>query len=129
MTKLLLQVFTISLLLIQTSAFAEVQKPNLHFYFDPSVSFNPDIPTPETVLGYQVGEWHVRHDQLVEYMYTLAQSSDRVAIEKIGVTHEQRPLLLVTFASPQNLKRLPEIQQNQQSLNTKENPNVIWMGY
>ncbi len=129
MTKLLLQVFTISLLLIQTSAFAEVQKPNLHFYFDPSVSFNPDIPTPETVLGYQVGEWHVRHDQLVEYMYTLAQSSDRVAIEKIGVTHEQRPLLLVTFASPQNLQRLPEIQQNQQSLNTKENPNVIWMGY
>jgi hypothetical protein len=46
---------------------------SLDFYFGPDEQFDPNIPTPGSVLGYQVGDWHVRHDQLVNYMMLLAQ--------------------------------------------------------
>jgi len=104
-------------------------KPNLHFYFD-NIEFDADIPTPDTVLGYQVGEWHVRHDQLVEYMYTLARSSNRVNVEQIGVTYEQRPLLLVSFSAPENIANLATIKQQRQEIaSNQKQPNIIWMGY
>ena len=54
------------------------------YYFQQKVQFDPTIPKPEEVLGYQVGQWHVRHDQLVQYMRVLAEKSPRVSIETIG---------------------------------------------
>ena len=40
-------------------------------YLPKTVTYDPAIPTPESVLGARLGEWHVRHDQLVNYMYML----------------------------------------------------------
>ena len=73
------------------------KEPRLLFW--PDEQFDPNIPTPESVLGYQVGDWHVRYDQLVNYMMLLAEKSDRINIEVMGYSHEQRPLLLLTIAS------------------------------
>ena len=73
------------------------------------VQHDPAIPTPKSVLGYEVGEWHVRHDQLVQYMYALAEASARVEILETGRTYEQRPLLLLTISSPENLARIEEL--------------------
>ena len=50
----------------------------------------PNIPQPKEILGYEVGSWHVSHDQLVNYMYRLAASSDRISIENRGRTYEDR---------------------------------------
>ncbi|TMP74903.1 hypothetical protein CWC05_22075, partial [Pseudoalteromonas ruthenica] len=55
--------------------FTVVAKP-LNYYFSEDVQFDPTIPTPSDVLGYEVGQWHVRHDQLVQYMRVLADKSD-----------------------------------------------------
>ena len=51
-------IITILTMLVSVSALA---KP-LSYYFEQDVKFDPSIPTPEQVLGYEVGEWHVRHD-------------------------------------------------------------------
>ena len=81
------------------------------YYFQQNVQFDPAIPKPEEVLGYQVGQWHVRHDQLVQYMRVLAEKSPRVSIETIGFSHEQRPLLLLKFSNPENIAQLDQLRE------------------
>ncbi len=69
-------------------------------YLPDTVAYNPAIPTPESVRGANLGEWHVRHDQVVNYMKLLAEKSERITIEETGRTHENRPLLLMTITAP-----------------------------
>ncbi|MEQ8767773.1 MAG: M14 family metallopeptidase [Planctomycetota bacterium] len=119
--------------LTATSAFAE----DLTDYLPSDVTYDPSIPVPKSVLGFEVGEWHVRHDLLVEYMKTVAASSDRMRIEETGRTHEQRPLVMLTVSSPANLARLDDIRRRHRELSEGATempsveglPAVIWMGY
>lgn len=78
-------------------------------YLPAGTSHDPAVPTPASVLGWELGTWHVRHDHLVHYMAALAERSPRVELSIQGHTHEQRPLLLLTISSPANLERLEEI--------------------
>lgn len=108
-------------------------------YFLPAdISYNENIPTPSSVLGYEVGEWHVSHDQLQFYMRTLAAASDRIKLEEIGRTYENRPLLNLIFTSPDNHKNLEEIRErhlqdanpNQSNrIAASEAPLVLYTGY
>ena len=107
-------------------------------YFLPEGTFNPDIPTPKEVLGYEVGEWHVSHDQLLLYMRTLAAASERITLQQIGKSYEGRPLIHLIFTAPDNHAQLEEIRlehlklsdpAQSQDLNTSEMPGVVWMGY
>ncbi|MDU0112157.1 M14 family metallopeptidase [Psychrosphaera aquimarina] len=110
---------TISLIL---SVFAATAV-ELNFYL-PKEKLNENIPTPESVLGYQVGDWHVRHDQLVMYFKVLAQHSDRVSLKVIGKSHEQRELLQVTITSSANHNKLDSIQQQHIArLSSSKKPN------
>ena len=96
--RLVITIFTLLL------SFASVAQP-LSYYFEDNVKFDPSIPTPKEVLGYEVGEWHVRHDQLVRYMEVLAEKSDRINFEVIGRTHEHRPLVMLTITAADNWQR------------------------
>lgn len=107
-------------------------------YFLPEGSYNPEIPTPKEVLGYEVGEWHVSHDQLLIYMRRLANASDRISLQLIGKSYEGRSLIHLIFTSPENHGRLEEIRQEHLTLadptqspdlNTSEMPGVVWLGY
>ena len=110
---------------------------DLRFYLGDGETWNPDIPKPQSVLGYTVGQWHVRHDQLTAYMHKLAESSDRVVIQEIGKTHEQRSLLHLTISSPENLANLDEILARHRAVMvdgdaavaTDDLPIVVWLGY
>ena len=113
-------------------------QPDLTYYFPDDISFNPDIPTPSEIIGFEVGEQHVSHDQLVKYMYLLAESSDRVRIERYGWTYEHRPLLLLTISSPENLANIEHIRTDHLKLSDPETagdlkidemPSVLWLGY
>lgn len=101
------------LFIIPVSALCQVE---LDYYLPSSVEFNPEIPTPEEVIGHQVGEWHVTHDKLVSYMYAVAEASDRVTIEEYARTYEDRPLLILTITSPENHSQIDQIKQNQLAL-------------
>lgn len=104
-------------------------------YLPDDIRYDNRIPTPAEVLGAPVGEWHVRHDQLVQYMRVLADKSDRVTLTETGRTHENRPLLLLTITSPSNQQNISQIQQqHMQTISSgrkapADAPLVIWMGY
>ncbi|MFT7464182.1 MAG: hypothetical protein ACI9EF_002531, partial [Pseudohongiellaceae bacterium] len=111
------------------------QTADLAYYLPSDVSYNPDIPTPESVLGYQVGEWHVRHDQLVRYLEVLAEASDRLSLKVVGKTWEQRPLLQAVFTSADNQSELETLRRthvnavNRGDAPAADRPVVVWMGY
>lgn len=87
---------------------------------------DPAIPAPESVLGWDVGDWHVSHDKLVQYMEALAASSPRVSLKVIGYTHEQRPLLQLVITSPENQQALDSLRQQHLE---GSGPLVVWLGY
>ncbi|MBK9339054.1 MAG: zinc carboxypeptidase [Lewinellaceae bacterium] len=104
----------------------------------PAIQYNPAIPTPAQYLGYEVGEWHVSHDQLVGYMRELDRLSDRIILQEYGRTHEHRPLLCLTVTAPENHARLDEIRGQRRrladpaasaGLNPGDYPAVAYMGY
>jgi len=98
------------------------QQIDLSYYLPKDVTYNQSIPTPKSVIGHEVGEWHITHDKLVEYMKALAASSDRISIETRGTTYEGRPLLLLTITSPKNHQNLEAIRK--QHIALSENPNM-----
>ncbi len=113
-------------------------QPLTRTYYLPDIAYDKAIPTPEEVLGYVPGQWHVSHDQLVYYMRTLAAASDRIAIEETGRTYEGRPLLLLTITSPENHRRLEALRlehlqltdaERARHLATDRMPVVVYQGF
>ncbi|MFC3880022.1 M14 family metallopeptidase [Algoriphagus namhaensis] len=109
---------------------------DLSYYLPQGYTYNPSVPTPEQVLGYQVGEWHVTHDQLVIYMKAVAEASDRVKFEETGRTYEKRPQTLLTISAPSNLAKIDQIKADRKklrdpnaSIDTENMPVVMFMGY
>jgi hypothetical protein len=108
---------------------------DLSYYLSQDITYDQSIPTPESVIGHQVGEWHITHDKLVYYMQTLAKASNRISIENRGTTFEDRPLLLLTITSPENQKNLESIRQDHiastenNTVNTSDMPIVVYQGF
>ena len=121
--------FIASLVLISTQLFALTDKA----YLPADTQYLKGIPTPTDILGTPVGEWHVRHDQLVTYMRAVAASSERVSLVETGRTYENRPLLLLAFTSAENQKKLGEIQTSHSANLGRKTPDntplILWMGY
>ena len=106
----------------------------LAWYLPSGVTYDTNFPTPEDVLGWSVGTWHVRHDQLVSWFETVEEASPRVSLETYGHTHEDRPLLLATITSPANHARIEEIRKAHveavlEGREDHEGPAIVWMGY
>jgi hypothetical protein len=110
---------------------------DLSYHLPQNVEYNQNIPTPESVLGHQVGEWHVTHDKLLEYMKALSQTSTRITFENRGKTFEGRPLILLTITSPENQQNIENIRLNHlklmeadsDNLNIESMPLVVYKGF
>ena len=109
---------------------------HLSYYFGDNTNFDESIPKPSEIIGHEVGEWHVTHDKLVQYMYAVAEASDRVLIEETGKTYENRPLLILKVSSNKNIKVLEKIQKKHieisggKKMNEFDNmPAVVYQGY
>ena len=124
-------------LFLSFNLLAQDYSVDLDYYLPTDVSYNKNIPTPKSIVGHEVGEWHITHDKLVQYMYTLANTSDRITIEDRGETFEGRPLLLLTITSPNNHKNIDQIRKAHLSLtdasnnnsNLNEMPAVVYQGF
>lgn len=110
---------------------------DMSYYMPEGSKFDPAIPTPQSVIGHEVGEWHVSHDKLVNYMYALDRASDRVTLEVTGHTYEGRQLLILTITSPKNQQNIENIRQQHlqlsdpaksASLDVKTMPVVFYLG-
>ena len=125
----------LTFLFLSVSFSINSQEINLNYYIPSNQNYNDKIPTPKEVIGHQVGEWHITHDKLVEYMKALAKSSDRITLEDRGKTFEGRPLLLLTITSPNNHSRIDEIRQrhidgtNDSSLDITNDPIIVYQGF
>jgi len=112
---------------------------DLNYYLPANVSFNPAIPKPKDIIYHEVGEFHVTHDRLVNYMKAIAAAApDRVKLETMGFTFERRPQVLLIITSPKNQQRLEEIRQQHlllsdptksASVNIDKMPIVVWIGH
>lgn len=132
MKKLLL---LLSLFSIHYSLIAQ----DLKYYLPDSVTYNPAIPKPKDIIYHEVGEWHVTHDRLVNYMKAVAAAApDRIKLETMGLTYENRPQVLLIITSPKNHQRLEEIRQQHiklsdpaqsASVNIDDMPIVVWIGH
>lgn len=110
----------------------------LTYYLPQNTTYNANIPTPESVIGHNVGEWHVTHDKLASYMEALSKVSNRITIEDRGKTFEGRPLILLTVTSPENIKNIENIRSNHVELtesgsslqlNVESMPLVVYQGF
>src|SRR5687767_5230393 len=110
----------------------------LSYYLPDSVTYNPAIPKPKDIIYHEVGEWHVTHDRLVNYMRAIAAAAPgRIKFETMGLTYESRPQVLLIITSPANHQRLEEIRQQHlllsdpaksASVNVDNMPVVVYIG-
>ncbi|WP_109438017.1 M14 family metallopeptidase [Aquimarina sp. AU119] len=129
-------IFTIFFAITSISSFSQ-NDISLAYYLPKNTTYNPEIPTPQSVLGYVPGKWHVTHDKLVSYMKALAKASPRITIEDRGSTFEDRPILLLTITSQQNHQNLQEIQKKHiqltengsEGLNLENLPAIVYQGF
>lgn len=94
------------------------------------------VPAPSETLGFELGQWHARHDQIEQYFRELALKAPELSqFEVIGRTHEQRPLVQLTISSAANMAKLEHIRQQHlagiadPSQAGTDLPLVIWLGY
>jgi len=110
---------------------------DLSYYLDLNHPYNDKIPKPKELLGFEVGQWHISHDKLVNYLYKISELSDRVQIENRGQTYEGRPILLLKITSPENHKKLDLIRKNHikltevnsEKIDLKNIPLVVYQGF
>ncbi|WP_025666011.1 M14 family metallopeptidase [Aquimarina megaterium] len=129
-------IFTVFFALLNFVSFSQ-DDLSLEYYLPKNVTYNPDIPTPQSVLGYVPGKWHVTHDKLVNYMQVLAKASSRITIEDRGKTFEDRPILLLTITSEKNHQNLQEIQKKHVELtqngstaiHIEDLPAIVYQGF
>jgi hypothetical protein len=124
-----------AIIFITTSTSAQ----DLSYYLPDSITYNPSIPKPKDIIFHEVGEWHVTHDRLVNYMKAIAAAApERVKLETMGFTYESRPQVLLIITSPKNHQRLEQIRQQHiqlsdparsASLNTDNMPIVVYIGH
>lgn len=116
-----------------------VSAQELNYYLPDSVQYNSAVPKPKEVIYHNVGEYHITHDRLVNYMQTLAKAApDRIKLENIGFTYEGRPQVLLIVTSPKNHQNLEAIRQQHvqltdpsksASLQTTDMPVVLYIGH
>ncbi len=131
-----------------TSAQSAIQEPgtiieasDLNFDYYGGLILDTNIPTPESILGFPIGEHFIRHADTLRYLDALAAASPRVKIERYGQSHQRRDLAIVTISSPENLARLDDILTDNRKLadkNTTEaeanaiierNPAIAWFSF
>ncbi|HEY7509631.1 MAG TPA: M14 metallopeptidase family protein, partial [Vicinamibacteria bacterium] len=79
----------------------------------PALAPAQGAPSPESVIGFRVGEDRKLADwtQIVQYFRALDAASPRVLVEDVGQTTEGRPFLVATITSEANMARLDELRR------------------
>ncbi|MFT3936200.1 MAG: M14 family zinc carboxypeptidase [Chitinophagaceae bacterium] len=112
------------LLLVATLVSASFIYAQSNYYFPKATKLDASIPTPESFLGYAIGTHYTRHDQIVAYFRELQRVSNRVHVQSIGKTYEEREQIIVTFTSPENYSRLEDIRKEHLTLVDPSKPLI-----
>jgi hypothetical protein len=98
-------------------------------------------PSFRDATGHAFGERITLHHEMARYLQRLAETSDRVRIERVGESWERRPFWVAIVTSPENHARLEEIRAGALRLAdprgggasaderlVPELPAVVWLG-
>ena len=127
----------LSFLFILNSCFVIYSQVDKDYFLPANEKYNDSIPKPNEILGFNVGDWHINHDKLIDYLTKLSESSKKIKIENRGYTYENRPLVLLTITSEKNHSRLEELRKNHINIlnkslsqnNLKKVPAVVYQGF
>ncbi|MGQ0715540.1 MAG: M14 metallopeptidase family protein [Gemmatimonadaceae bacterium] len=109
--------------------------------FSTGGGYDPAIPTPESILGYEVGERFTPHHMLMRYLDRLAATSRRVKVDTVAHTFEGRPVVMVIVTSEANQGRIEQIRADAARLATLSGsasdldavaarlPAISWLGF
>ncbi|MBC7896093.1 MAG: hypothetical protein H7066_11830, partial [Cytophagaceae bacterium] len=81
-----------------------------HSYSESGNTYDPRVPTPRAVLGYEIGERFTTHRALLRYIELVAAATRRVKVDTVARTFEGREMLRLTITSEANMTRLAERQ-------------------
>ncbi len=100
------------------------------------------VPSPQSVLGYSLGERFTSHAQILAYLDALDAASERLVRIDYGKTAEGRPLRLYAFSSAANLAQLDELRRRNLRLADPEGlppkvvdemkrsqPAIVWLAF
>ena len=73
-------------------------------------NYDGSVTTPESILGFPVGQRIAEPDQIEEAVKIWSEQSDRIKVVEYARSHEGRPLFAVFISSPSNLARLDDIE-------------------
>jgi hypothetical protein len=125
----------IILIFLSLSSFSQVK---LSYYLPEKPEYDKSVPAPGQFFGFEIGEWHLSHDKLLNYMLELARISDRAIWEEYGRSYEDRPLGQLIISSPDNIRNLEKLRLDHISLcdpsvsgkaDIKKMPLFIKLGY
>ena len=90
------------------------------YFFPGKGPFDENIPSPQEFLGYEIGDFHTRHDRIVAYFKELARVSEKVNVHEIVKTYEQRAMIVANINSSENYSTLENIRQEHLHLTNPE---------
>lgn len=122
------------------SIFAQ-EEPKFDFYS--RGSYRTEVPRPQSILRFDVGDHHTTYAQMEQVVYSIEKAaSDRVKIYDIGLTNENRMQHIVAISSPENMARIDQIRANVARLSdprstspseaaqiAENTPAIAWMAY
>ena len=104
----------------------------------PVGKYSSSVPKPFVNLGFEAASRHITSAEVVRYIKSVDDASDRVQSGIYGETHDGRQLPYAVVSSPKNLARLDEIiQQNRKNVfdagsvsdaDLQKMPLVMWFG-
>jgi len=130
------------LVCLVASAFVFAQSEE-KFDFYARGDYRPNVPRPQSILRYDVGDFHTTYAQMEQVITAIAAAApDRVKIYDIGLTNEHRMQHLVAISAPENIARIDEIRANVARLAdprktsaadaqaiAQNSPAIAWMAY
>ncbi|MEJ7708298.1 MAG: M14 family zinc carboxypeptidase [Pyrinomonadaceae bacterium] len=142
----LLALLILTQIAITTSALAARQQQGREeppFDFYTRGPYRESVPRPQSLLRFEVGDFHTNYSQMERVIEKIAQAApDRVRITDIGETNEHRMMHLLAISSPENMQRLEQLRTNVARLadprgtSTSEAqglisdaPVVVWLNY
>ena len=89
---------------------ANAPRDDAHFSFYDRGPYRPQVPRPESLLGYQIGESNTQYGAQERVLLAIADAAkDRVRVEEFTTTYERRAMRLYIVSAPENIARLDAI--------------------
>ena len=104
--------------------------------------YDAAVPTPQSVLGYEVGDRFTPHHMMMRYVERVAAASRRVHVDTVARSFEGREMLVLAITSEANQQRLEQIRADAVTLSdpigaaagraatiAAQLPVIVWLGH